>query len=326
MLKIGLIGCGGIGAVHAECWLSMGDAVELTAVADINLEKAQKYAKMSGARTYTDGQELLEKEKIDIVDICVPTFLHAKYLVKAMECVKNIIIEKPVCLREEEAQKLMEVQKKTGALVQVAHVVRFTDAYRYLKETVKSGIYGNVVSGSFSRLSPKPLWMKGHDDIDVTGTMILDMHIHDVDFIRYLMECEPEDIKTWSVKDESGIVQHIWTRYSFGKVVVTSEGSWDYPSGLPFASTFRVRLERAAIVLDESGTLAVYPEAGGKIIPDLGEKQEKDLGINVSDLKPYMNEMRYFLEVIQTDNRKGITNLSEAIASFRLARREMELA
>ena len=245
---------------------------------------------------------------------------------KAMEYVKNVIVEKPICLKEEEAQQLLEKQKQTGALVQVAHVVRFMDAYQYLKELVDSGTYGKVIAGNFKRISPRPTWMKGHDDMDRTGGMALDLHIHDVDYIRYLMGGDPEDMKSWRVKDEKSAIQHIWTSYRFGEAILTAEGSWDYPPGFPFAQTFRVRLEQAAVVLDESGVLTVYPEDGETCTPELGKKEIMDLGINVSDLGPYMKEIRYVMETIQAGNEKGIASLEEAVASFRLVRKELQLA
>ena len=325
MLKVGLIGCGGIGAVHARCWLAMSDKVQLVALADVSTERAQQYADQCGARVYTDGFQMLETEDLDVVDICVPTFLHTEYVIRAMKHVKNIIVEKPVCLKEKEAELLEKTQKETGALVQVGHVVRFMDAYKYLKETVSAGEYGKVIAGNFSRISPRPMWMKGHDDMDRTGTMALDMHIHDVDFIRYLIGQEPENMRSWAVRDKEGIVQHIWTSYSFGDALLTAECSWDYPVSLPFMQTFRVRLERAAIMLDAVGILTVYPEEGDPFVPQLGAKEEMDLGINVSDLGPYMNEMGYFVENIQA-GKEGIGSLSEAIASFRLVWKELKLA
>lgn len=324
MLKVGLIGCGGIGAVHAECWLAMGDSVQLVAIADVSTERAQKYADRSGARIYADGKDMLDSEALDVVDICVPTFLHAEYVLYAMEKVHNVIVEKPVCLGEAQAQQLLDAQKKTGALVQVAHVVRFTDAYAYLKEVVATGQYGKVKAGRFSRISPRPMWMKGHDDVNRTGSMALDMHIHDVDYIRYLMGSEPEDMSSWGVRDQEGIIQHIWTSYCYGDALLIAEGSWDYPAKLPFAATFMVRLEKAALVLDEKGVLTVYPEEGDAFVPELGAKEIMDLGINVSDLGPYLKEIRYFVENIQTGNQEGIASLSEAVASCRLVWKELQ--
>lgn len=322
-LKVGLIGCGGIGAVHARCWMVYGQNIKLVAIADNNVERVQKIADECGAKIYKNGFTLLEQEELDVVDICLPTFLHAEYALKAMDCVKNVIVEKPICLKEEEAKQLLEKQKQTGALIQVAHVVRFMDDYQYLKELVDSGTYGKVIAGNFKRISPRPTWMKGHDDMDRTGGMALDLHIHDVDYIRYLMGGEPQDMKSWMVKDENGVIQHIWSSYRFGESILTAEGSWDYPSGFSFAQTFRVRMEKAAVVLDESGVLTVYPEDGETFIPELGEKAIMDLGINVSDLGPYMKEIHYFVETIQAGNEKGIASLGDAVASFRLVCKEL---
>ena len=325
MLRVGLIGCGGIGAVHAQCWLAMGDTVTLVAIADKSLEKAKKFANQSGARIYADGKELLDREQLDVVDICVPTFLHGDSVIYAMNKVANVIVEKPVCLKEEEATLLLEEQDKTGAFVQVAHVVRFTEPYKYLKETVDSGKYGKVIAGKFYRISPRPKWMKGHDDIDRTGSMVLDMHIHDVDYIRYLMGREPDDISPRCVRDLEGVVQHIWTSFSYMGAVMTAEGSWDYPVQMPFAAGFRVRLQKAALVLDETGVLKVYPEDGEVFLPEFDAGKIMDLGINMSDLGPYLNEIRYFIETIQSGNRQSIASLSEAVASFRLVQKELEL-
>ncbi len=326
MLRVGLIGCGGIGAVHAESWLTMKDRVQLVAIADMNEERAQKYADKSGGKAYRDGKELLDNEELDVVDICVPTFLHADYVEYAMERVKNVIVEKPVCLYEEEAQRLLDAEKRTGALVMVAHVIRLTDPYVYLKKVVDEGTYGKVVAGDFARLSPRPTWMVGHDDVNRTGSMALDMHIHDVDYVRYLMGGDPDSINVSAAKDKNGIIQHIWTAYKYGDVVLMAEGSWNYTSGMPFEETFRVVLEKAVLVHDASGGLKVYPEEGGVFEPELGAKEEMDMGINVSDMGPYLSEVKYFADVIENQNFNNITTLSEAVAAFRLAKKEMEMA
>lgn len=325
MLKVGLIGLGGIGAVHAECWLALSDKVRLVAVADTCQEKALKYADRTGARVYADGMELLEKEELDIVDICVPTFLHAEYVIQATKHVKNIMVEKPVCLKEREAGLLLKAQEESGARIQVGHVVRFMAAYKYLKEVVSLGRYGAVVTGQFSRISPRPVWMKGHDDIDRTGTMALDLHIHDADYIRYLMDGEPETMDSWGIRNEEGIIQHIWTSYRYGKAMVIAEASWDYPACFTFTATFRVKLEQAAVVLDEKGVVTVYPAEGIPFTPDLELPVIMDMGINVSDMGPYLNEINYFLDTIIGDAPEGIASLSEAVASFRMVRKELDL-
>ncbi|MBO5070256.1 MAG: Gfo/Idh/MocA family oxidoreductase [Roseburia sp.] len=325
MLRVGLIGCGGIGAVHARCWLMLHEEVRLVAIADSNRERANQFIQntMTEIRIYSNYSEMLEKEILDIADICVPTFLHAEAAVKAMRWVKNIIVEKPVCLMVTEAEQMLKAEKEYGSFVQVAHVVRFTESYSFLKKVVKDGTYGKIVAGYFSRISPRPMWMAGHDDVNRTGTMALDMHIHDADFIRYLMEEEPDDVDSWVIKDENEVIQHIWSSYRYGKVRLVAEASWDYPIHMPFSQTFRVKLENAAIVLGRDGDLTVYPNDGNPFVPVLEEKKEVDLGINISDIAPYFKEIQYFVHRIQSGKKNGIITLADAVKSLELVNEEM---
>lgn len=325
MLKVGLIGCGGIGAVHAECWLTLSDKVRIVAVADTSPQKAQKYADQVGAKIYSDGMELLKNEDLDIVDICLPTFLHAKFVLQAMEYVKNIMVEKPICLKESDVQLLLEAQEKTSARVMVGQVARFTPPYIFLKELVDSAKYGSLVTGQFSHISPRPVWMRGHDDINVTGGVGLDLHIHDADYIRYLMNGEPDNVDSWGIHDKNDILQHLWSSYRYGNALLTSEASWDYPTTYPFQETFRVKLEHAALLLDEKGVLTVYPTDGDAYIPELEGPVVMDMGINVSDMGPFLKEINYFLNTIIQDAPVEIASLSEAAASFKLVKKELEL-
>lgn len=154
--------------------------------------------------------------------------------------------------------------------------------------------------------------------------MTLDMHIHDVDFIRYLMGAEPDEIHASAAKDKNGIIQHIYTTYRFGEALLMAEGSWDYPVNMPFSASFRVRLEGAALILDDSGVLTVYPEMGEKFVPELPPKQLVDLGINVSDLTSYLEELGSFVENIKACESRETVSLSDAVSSLRLVLKEIE--
>ena len=155
MLKIGLIGCGFMGAMHADCYKNIAGA-ELVALADIRPEKAAALAKGTNAALYGDGMELIENAKVDIIDICLPTFLHARYALAAMDKANYVFIEKPVTLTVAEGEALLQKQKETGCQVQIGQVIRFWDEYVELTKIVGSGAYGKVVNANFRRLSPLP--------------------------------------------------------------------------------------------------------------------------------------------------------------------------
>lgn len=329
MLRVGLIGCGGMGTNHAHCYGAMKDIVTLAAVADLDPAKTKNITEKFGGNAYATGMELLEKEDLDMVDICLPTYLHTAHAVAAMEKGLHVFMEKPVCLNMAEAKLLLDTQKKTGAKVQIGQVIRFWDEYAWLKETVEKGTYGRVLSASFIRLSANPNWgwENWYNKPERSGSMATDLHIHDVDYIRYLMNGEPDQLFSRATRNKEGVLQQIFTTYQYGDTIITSEGCWDYPDNYPFGMTFRVKLERATAIFD-GGCLTVYLADGGKIIPEIKKEfeQDEDLGINISSLGAYYKELKYFAGRLISGEPLEIAPLSEAVKSLELDLKEIELA
>ncbi len=325
MLRVGLIGCGGIGAVHAKAYNTLKDKATLVAIADFNQEKAAEIAKESGAAVYKDANEMLAKEKLDLVDICLPTALHAPFVTAALDHVKNVLVEKPVCLTLDEAEALLQKEKETGGRVHVAHVVRFTTQYAYLKEVMESGRYGKLLAADFHRISPKPVWVFDYDNPKRTGGMPIDLHIHDVDFIRYLMGGDPDALKATAATTKDGIIRQLWTTYHYGDAVITAEASWDLPVSVPFDRGFRVIFEKASLTLAAGSELTVYPEEGEPFVPVLPERITMDLGINVKDFGTFLYEIETFVDAI-LENKPSPVPLCEAVEALRLVQRELKIA
>lgn len=333
MIKIGLIGAGFMGGTHAACYESLleNGSFKITAVADPDLERAEKLAAKFGAKAYSTGKELIENGDVNTVDICLPTFLHAEHALFAMEKGYNVFIEKPVCLHEDEAVRLLEMKKKTGARVAVGHCIRFWPEYVYLKKLVDNKSYGRLISGVFKRISPRPLW--GWDqwllDGGRSGSAALDLHIHDVDYVRYILGI-PESIKS-EVTSANGNNEHIFSLYKYDEVVVSIEGGWDYPSSMPFEMEYRVRFEKATVVFNSGKTpsLMLYNEDGTNTQPVPEQKfdsESEGLGGNLSSLGGYYNEIKYFLECLKNEDEIKIAPLEEGIESYRLAMKEIQAA
>ena len=141
MLKVGLIGCGFMGAMHANCYKNI-EGVKLVAFADIRREKADELAKDTSATIYGDGKDLIANADVDIIDICLPTFLHAEYAMLAMEKVKYVFVEKPVALTVAEGKAMLQKSRETGCQVQVGQVIRFGTSMWNSKKYSKAAFTG----------------------------------------------------------------------------------------------------------------------------------------------------------------------------------------
>jgi len=128
-IKVGLIGCGNIGAGgHLPAYAHVPEA-ELVAVCDAVGELAHAAAERSGAAAYTDYRRLLEREDIRVVDICVPTYLHAQAAIAAIETGKHVLCEKPMVHTLEAADAMIKAAQKAGVKLMIGQVRRFDHRY-----------------------------------------------------------------------------------------------------------------------------------------------------------------------------------------------------
>jgi predicted dehydrogenase len=325
MIKIGLIGTGFMGNMHSQVYEALANKADfqVTAVADFNQQRAGEIAKKFGAEVFSSASELIEHGDVNTVDICLPTYLHKDIALQAMQKGYNLFIEKPVCLTVEEAEELLVMQKKTNTKVMIGHCIRFWPEYIELERLYKEKTYGRIVSGVFRRISPKPdwAWEQWLDDDGKCGSAALDMHIHDVDFVRHLLG-EPDQIKSEVVNKHSANL-HIFSLYKYGDAVISLEGGWDYPTQFPFEMTYRVKFEKAVMEFNSNANpaLRIY-ENGGRVIDSV---IEADAGIislssggNISSLGGYYNELKYFLDSLNQDHEITNASLEDGYQSLRL--------
>ena len=322
MLKVGLIGCGFMGAMHANCYNNIKNAT-VVAVADVRREKAEELAKLSGAQIYATGKELIEKADVDVIDICLPTYLHAEHAMMAMDKVKYVFVEKPVTMTVEEGKALIEKAEKTGAEVQIGQVIRFWDEYVELAKIIKSGVYGKVVNANFRRLSPIPTW--GWEewlfDVKKSGGAGQDLHVHDIDYVLSLFG-EPKQF--FSAKSTLGRENdYVSTLMKYDDFVVSVEGTWALPTTYPFTATFRVVFEKA-VLENAGGKLMCYTNDGAEQVHI--EKVQLEGGVsggNVSDLGGYYNELVYFCDKATKGEKIEQATAKDAVASLEFLLKEL---
>ncbi|MCS7191466.1 MAG: Gfo/Idh/MocA family oxidoreductase [Armatimonadetes bacterium] len=196
-IRIGLIGCGGISRAHARGYLQSPELFEVVACCDERKEMAEERAKQLNAKfVTTDYREVIARDDIDAVDICLPHHLHAEVTIAAARSGKHVLVEKPIANTLEEADAMIEAAKRAGVILMVAHNERYMPVYRKAKELVEQGFLGRIFlaradHNQFVRISQNYwLWRKE----TAGGGVLIGSGIHRVDILRWLIG---EIVKVW---------------------------------------------------------------------------------------------------------------------------------
>ena len=290
MLKVALVGVGGISGAHIPVWEERRDA-ELVALCDIRAEQMEKY---KNKHCYTDFDEMLKNEEIDILDICLPTYLHAEFAIKAMNMGINVICEKPVSLNAADVARVYSTAKSNNVKFMVAQVLRFWPEYSIIKKIYDTGKYGRLLSGYMGRLGVRPKWSWDGWMMDEnrSGLVPFDLHIHDLDFIVYAFG-KPKEFKDYRARSENQ--DYINSIYEYDGFFITTEAAW-YDAPYPFAANFRFQFEKALAVF-ENHEMTIY-EKDGKIFKPVSAAGEDTGDIGLPKSNAYSNEINYFADCV----------------------------
>lgn len=294
MLKVALVGVGGISGAHIPAWEAMDD-VELVALCDVRPEQMEQYTEKN---CYTDFDDMIDNESIDILDICLPTYLHADYSIKAMQKGINVICEKPISLNKVDVARVYKTAKDNNVKFMVAQVLRFWPEYEIIKNLYENKTYGSLLSGSMHRLGCYPAWSWDNwmMDEDRSGLVPFDLHIHDLDFLVYAFG-KPNNIEIHRARRQEQ--DYLSATYDYDGFFINADASW-YASPYPFTASFIFQFEKA-VTAWENGKLMIY-EKNGKIFEPIGgsEVDTGDIGLPASDA--YANEIRYFTDCVINNN------------------------
>lgn len=329
-MRIGVVGAGFMGQMHAACY-GAAPGAKLAAVADIREEMAERTARTYGAAVYANAEKMFKEEDLDVADICVPTHLHCEYVKKAARAGLHVLCEKPIATTIGEANQMIRAAKKAGISFMIAQVIRFWPEYKVLKRTVAEKRLGRLLNLQMARVSPRPVWSWKNwlQNPKQSGGAFVDLHIHDADFVRYLLG-EPSAIQACGTQSEAGW-DHIFVNYIYKDAVVQVEGGWDYPAPFPFCMSYRAVFEGGTLEYNSGAapTLKLYP-ARGKKFKAVGLARTKAgsaaAGGNISQLGGYYNEIKYFLDCLRRKESPAVTTPEDARESLALVLRELRIA
>src|SRR6058998_2728915 len=191
LLKLGLIGAGRIGRLHAEHLASRIPSAELVMVTDV-FEKAARECAERYAIPYTqDYHAVLDRPDIQAVVICSSTDTHARIIEEAAQAGKHIFCEKPIALDLPSIDRALDSVERSGVKLQIGFNRRFDANYRRVRQAIEQGEVGQPQLLHLISYDPDPPPV---EYITVSGGIFLDMTIHDFDMARFLIGSEVEEI------------------------------------------------------------------------------------------------------------------------------------
>ena len=191
-LRVGLIGAGRIGRLHAEHLARHIPRAELAVVADSNETSAAECARQCGiSRTVSDPKDVLERHDVDAVVICSPTDTHARLIEAAAGAGKPVFCEKPIALDPDEIDRALSAVARAGVLLQIGFNRRFDAEYARVRRAIQSGEIGEVHLLHLISRDPAPPPI---EYIRWSGGLFVDMAIHDFDMARFLTGDEVEEV------------------------------------------------------------------------------------------------------------------------------------
>ena len=308
MIKVAVLGTGGISGAHVPAWEKIPEA-KIVALCDVMPDRLQKYPHLTDVNRYADCDEMLEKEEIDILDICLPTFLHAEYSIKAMEKGINVICEKPISLKKEDVARVYKTAEENNVKFMIAHVLRFWPEFVFLRDIIKSEKYGKMLTGNMTRLGSTPRWSWENwmRRKECSGLVPFDLHIHDLDFIVYAAGKPVNCITHRSQFEDQDIINATY-EYEDGRYITCD--SWWVTSDYPFTFSYRFTFEKAVVEL-KSDKLMVYPVGDKPFEVKQDVENTDDDCINLPATDAYYEEILYFAKCVMEDNPVDIIKPEE---------------
>jgi predicted dehydrogenase len=324
-VNVAVVGLGFMGVTHIKSYQQLPVA-RIVAVCDaVRLPVDGMLAGVSGnvgsadainlgkdIRAYKKLEDLLADAEVDLVDLCVPTPLHAPQAIAAMQAGKHVLCEKPLARTSAIARDIVNAAQSAKGFFMPAMCMRFWPGWAWLKELAAKNTYGRILTARFRRVSAPPGWsrdsyFKGGD----SGGALLDLHIHDTDFVQFLFG-RPSSVFSTGLSRFSGAIDHVVTQYQVASgATVYAEGSWLLTAG--FNMSYTVMFERATLDFDS---------ARGADALRLDEEGQPTRVIKPEGVDGYVEELRHLLTSIQTGKAPSVVTAQDGLSAVEICEAE----
>lgn len=307
MQNIAIIGAGFMGRTHAEAYGRIKGA-KLVAVVDADKKRAIELSEHYGCVGLNQIDELVN-EKIDVIDICVPTPFHKSTIENASYYSKNIICEKPIVLEPNDIDYIKEIVEKNDITFMLAQVIRFSNGYKMTKKLIDEGIIGKIRSIVCTRRQKAPRWSESNwiNKRELSGGPSFDLIIHELDYINWILG-RPEYVLGTELMDGENCL-HVKAELLYKDSTATIFGSLGMPekfAGGSVFSTIEVLGKKALITFDSNNIFRITTD-----------KEDKEIKIDPNDA--YEAELKYFIECVEKGEKPAIANIYQAKAPIEIA-------
>gem|GEM_PF-741723 len=312
-IRIGILGAGTMGAMHAAAYAGVA-GVEIVGVFARDLERARSVAALCGAAPFTDADALIRHAAVDAIDVCLPSPVHAAFVVPALEHGKHVFCESPLALRLDEAQQMRDAARRAGRLLQVGLLMRSVTAYAHLRDAVSSGVHGRLLSLATWRLGSY-LRPGGPDRKTHYGDPSTELMTFDFDAAQWLMG-RPARLSASAVRMADGTPGEISTLLAWDDgrhAMIAASGIM--PVGSPFSTGFRALFEHAAFELRMVFRGGGPPESAFTIVDETG----RPAPVVVQGRNPYEVELRRFVDCINGRANPELLDVDRAIEALELS-------
>ena len=288
-MKYALIGCGRISPNHIAA--AIKNNLEIVAVCDIIPEHMENLLHKfnvdnSQIKRYTDYKEMLKTEMPELVAIATESGKHADIAIDCLEYGANVIIEKPIALSLEDADRIIEKAKEKDLVVCANHQNRFNKSIQKVREAVESGNFGKMMHGA-----AHIRWNRGEDYYkqapwrgtwEQDGGALMNQCIHNIDLLRWMMGDEVEEVFVYTDNLNHPYIQ----AEDLGMAMIKfKNGSYGIIEGT--TNIYPKNLEETLYLFGQNGTV----KAGGKSVNIIEEWKFKDSEENEEIVKKENSEM-----------------------------------
>jgi predicted dehydrogenase len=316
-MRVGLVGAGVISHNHLPNLLRLGAEVRVYSEAGAPELVSAHGGTVSASTVSASLDELLDWA--EIIDLASPTFTHYPLARQALLAGRDVICEKPLARTDEQAAELVSLAERAGRHLYPSHVVRYFPAYARLHGAVRDQRLGDLAVLRFYRSGGFPLRSAWFADLELSGGVVLDMMIHDLDIARWLAGEVTQVSATWTRKDgpQPAEAAHVLLTHASGAITQVS-GLW---------GAQHLRFTTGYFAAGTGGTLEYDRVAEQGLVADLERGPARGEAVPETDPAedPYFLVLEDFLGAIQHGTPARVT-AADGAAAVRIANAAMRSA